>query len=372
MGHIQKRGDKNYLARWIDPDGRERAKKFTKKGDAEQWVIKKEAEKQAGTYVDLSNTTTVLEYARQWAAMRPHRATTAARTKAYIDHHVAATKIANRKLSALLPSEVQSWATDRSKILAPITVRLLVSMLRSIMTSAVVDNLATKNPVVNIKLPKVAKRRIVPLTVEQVIHLADAMPDRCRAMAVVQAGLGLRVGELLGLRIRDVDFLHRVVRVRGQLSRDGREFLPRKNAEDGTEEDDDKAHVVPLPQVVAEALAGHIAAYPAHSESGLLFTSSTGRPYRQSHYGAQIFPAAVRRAGLPADITTHSLRHHYASVLLYAGESVVAVAERLGDTPAMVLRVYGHLMPDSEDRTRRAIDTAWTPEQETTNRTQHR
>jgi integrase len=46
-------------------------------------------------------------------------------------------------------------------------------------------------------------------------------------------------------------------------------------------------------------------------------------------------------------------------VLLAAGESVVAVAERLGhDDATMVIRVYGHLMPDSEDRTRRAVDDA--------------
>jgi integrase len=62
----------------------------------------------------------------------------------------------------------------------------------------------------------------------------------------------------------------------------------------------------------------------------------------------------------PAGVTSHDLRHHYASVLLAAGESVVAVAERLGhENATLVLRTYGHLMPDSEDRTRRAIDTAW-------------
>jgi integrase len=69
----------------------------------------------------------------------------------------------------------------------------------------------------------------------------------------------------------------------------------------------------------------------------------------------------VRRAGLPAGTTSHHLRHHYASVLLAAGESVVAVAERLGhENATLVLKTYGHLMPDSEDRTRRAIDAAWT------------
>jgi hypothetical protein len=47
-------------------------------------------------------------------------------------------------------------------------------------------------------------------------------------------------------------------------------------------------------------------------------------------------------------------------VLLAGGESVIAVAERLGhDDASMVLRVYGHLMPDSEDRTRRVVNNAW-------------
>ena len=69
---------------------------------------------------------------------------------------------------------------------------------------------------------------------------------------------------------------------------------------------------------------------------------------------------AVKRAGLPEGTTSHDLRHHYASVLLAAGESIVAVAERLGhENSSLVLSTYGHLMPDSEDRTRRAIDEAW-------------
>jgi integrase len=68
----------------------------------------------------------------------------------------------------------------------------------------------------------------------------------------------------------------------------------------------------------------------------------------------------VRDAGLPLGTSTHDLRHHYASVLLAAGESVVAVAERLGHEDAtLVLTTYGHLMPDSEQRTRRAVDDAW-------------
>lgn len=69
---------------------------------------------------------------------------------------------------------------------------------------------------------------------------------------------------------------------------------------------------------------------------------------------------AVSEAGLPQGTTSHDLRHHYASVLLAAGESVVAVAERLGHEDAsLVLSTYGHLLPDSDDRTRSAVDAAW-------------
>lgn len=72
---------------------------------------------------------------------------------------------------------------------------------------------------------------------------------------------------------------------------------------------------------------------------------------------------AAGTAELPTDTTSHTMRHHYASVLLAAGESVIGVAERLGhDDASLVLSVYGHLMPDSESRTRKAIDSAWNPD----------
>jgi len=351
MGHIQKRGERRYLARWLDPDGRERAKTFTRKSDAERHLASVEGAKLAGAYIDHANATTVVQYARQWAATRPYRPTTAARVKAYIDHHIAGTRIADRRLAALRPSEVQAWATDRSKVLAPVTVRLLVSLLRSIFTSAVQDRLVASNPVLRVSLPRSEKERIVPLTVLQVQALAAAIPERCSAMVITQAGLGLRIGELLALRTVDVDFLRRTVRIEHQLTKDGKELVPPKTPR--------SRRTLPLPQVVAEALAEHISKFGIDTD--LLFTTTTGKPYRQAHYGVQIFAAAVRKAGLPAGTTPHDLRHHFASVLLYAGESVVAVAERLGhENAALVLRTYGHLMPDSEDRTRRAIDDAWT------------
>ena len=94
------------------------------------------------------------------------------------------------------------------KVLSPTTVRLLVQTLRSVFNAAVQDRLIASSPVARLSLPRSENARIVPLTVAQVQALADAMPDRCRAMITIQAGLRLRIAELLALRLDDVTYGH--------------------------------------------------------------------------------------------------------------------------------------------------------------------
>jgi integrase len=220
----------------------------------------------------------------------------------------------------------------------------------SIYSSAVLDRLVAPSPVVRVQLPRDDRDRVVPLTVEQVQTPADAVPARYRAMVIAQAGLGLRIGELLALRLGHVDFLRRTVRIEWQIAPNTQVRAAPKTPR--------SRRTVPLLQVVADALAARIAEFPPGAD-GSLFTSSVG-VYLQDFYGSRVFTVAVKRAGLPAGTTTHDLRHHYASVLLVAGESVVAVAERLGhENATLMLKTYGHLMPGSEDRTRRAVDEAW-------------
>lgn len=354
MASVERRvrdGAVSWQARWRDPDGRQRKRTFPRKTDADRFLVTVEADKLGGRYVDPADRTTVVDYARRWAAARPHRPTTARRVSSLIETHTAGTRLGDRRLSAVLPSEVQSWATDRAAVLGPLTLRNLVSLLRSIYASAVLDRLVASSPVVRVQLPRHERERVVPLTVEQVRALADAMPERNRAMILTQAGLGLRIGELLALRVQDVDFLRRTARVEHQIAPGTRVRSVPKTPR--------SRRTIPLPAIVGDALAAHLRRCPA-GEDGSLFTTRTGGPYRHDYYGSIIFGAAVRRAGLPAGTTSHDLRHHYASVLLAAGESVVAVAERLGhENATLVLKTYGHLVPGSEDRTRRAIDEAW-------------
>jgi integrase len=346
---VHGQGDR-WQVRWRDDTGAQRKKSFAKKAAADRFETKVKADLSVGAYVDPFDRTTVAEYARRWVASRPHRPTTRRVVESLIDNHIAGTPLGGRRLASVLPSKVQSWATGRAAVLGPVTTRHLVSLLRSIFASAVLDRLSGSSPVVRVALPSHERARVVPLTVDEVRRLAETMPDRYRALVVTQAGLGLRVGELIALRLQDVNFLGRTVRVETQIPPGSRTRTEPKTPR--------SRRVIPLPQVVADVLAAHIAAFPP-VEDGTLFTTRAGAVVVHRLYGS-LLKTAVHKAGLPETTSSHDLRHHYASVLLHAGESVVAVAERLGHQNAnLVLTTYGHLMPDSEERTRKAIDSAW-------------
>jgi hypothetical protein len=117
--------------------------------------------------------------------------------------------------------------------------------------------------------------------------------------------------------------------------------------------------VIPLPQVVVDALAAHLAAFPAGPD-GLVFTTEAGGPLRRSGFGNAWRKATVD-AGVPGFVF-HGLRHYYASLLIRHGESVKTVQERLGHASAVeTLDTYSHLWPDSDDRTREAVDCVLAP-----------
>jgi integrase len=341
---------KKWRARWYDPSGKECAKDFDLKRDANWHAADMEASKARGQYIDPHDKTTVTEYAWQWAESRPHKSRTARRTASTIENHIAATTLGPRRVAIVKPSVAQAWATGRSKVLEPSTLRLVVQTTSSIFRAAVRDNLIGTNPFVGLSLPDAVAVRLVPLTVEQARRAAAASPEHTEAMVVTQAGLGLRIGELLALRVQDVDFLRRVVRVEFQIPPNERERDEPKTVL--------SKRTIPLPQFVADALAAHIAGHPPLAD-GSLFYNSVGNLWTTSHY-ARVFAKAAARAGLAEGTTSHDLRHHFASTLLDQGLSVVAVAELLGHKDAtLVIKTYGHLVPGGEERARKAIELAW-------------
>lgn len=359
MGHIRDR--------WKDPrrtgvgkrwqvkyqvDGKERdGGSFDNKSVAKRRLTELEAGLHQGRWIDPNNPVTVTEQMRGHARTRMHNPRTARRVESLISTHVEGTPLGARRIVTVRPSEAQAWVSDRATVLASSTLRLLVTQVKGAFSAAVHDNLIPANPFQRVTLPRVERERVIPLTVSEVAQLAATVPDRYRAMIVAQSGLGLRIGELLALRVENVDFLRRMVRVEHQVDSMTLQLVAPKTSR--------SRRSVPLPEVVSLALSEHIRKYPP-APDGLIFHTRDGLPIRHDTYGNKVLVPAARKAGLPEGTTSHALRHHYASVLLAAGESVVAVAERLGhDDASLVLSTYGHLMPDMEDHTRRAIDAAW-------------
>lgn len=167
----------------------------------------------------------------------------------------------------------------------------------------------------------------------------------------VKTMLRLRQGEAFGLTVDRVSFLRRALTVDRQLV-----LLPGREPYLAPPKTVASVRTVPLPSVVVDGLAAHLAEYPPRGD-GFVFTTERGRPLRRTSFSAQAWQPAVAAAGLPAGTHFHDLRHFYASLLIRHGESVKVVQARLGHASAAeTLDTYSHLWPDSDDRTREAVD----------------
>jgi integrase len=347
MASISRRGDV-WRARFRGPDGRERARHFDRKVDARRWLDEQAASVVTGQWVDpRAGRVMFRDYAEQWRASQVHRPTTQAYVETNLRRHVYPV-LGDKPLSAVLPSDVQAWVKGMTSTLAPSTVGTVHGVVAGIFRAAVRDRRITANPCEGTRLPKVAKVRVEPLPVETVRGLETAMPGRYRALVTLAAGTGMRQGECLGLTVDRVDFLRRTLTVDRQLV-----TVPGRAPYLGPPKTAASVRTIPLPQAVLDALAVHLATFPADD---LVFTTSTGTPVTRTRFG-EVWRDAVKAAGAPLGTGFHGLRHFYASLLIRHGESVKTVQARLGHASAAeTLDTYSHLWPDSDDRTRAAVD----------------
>lgn len=339
-----------YRARYRDSSGKQHSKSFAKKLDAQRWLDEITAAVVTGQYVHpTAGRVTFRDYAEQWRLAQVHRPSTARYHETMLRRHVYPV-FGGRPIADVLPSHIQAWVAGLA--LQPPTVGIVHAIVAGIFRSAVRDRRIMANPCEGTRLPKVQPKLVEPWTTEQVQALIAASPAIGKAALVVAAGTGLRQGEILGLTVDRVDFLRRSLRVDRQLV-----STPRCEPSFGPPKTAASVRTVPLPQVVIDALAAHLAEFPAEPD-GLLFTTETGQPWGRSFFNHRIWSPARKGVGISAG-GMHELRHYYASLLIRAGESVKTVQMRLGHaTAAETLDTYSHLWPDADDRTREAVDAA--------------
>lgn len=354
-----------WVVRWRDEAGKQRKRGFRRKVDADRFRAEVEHTLSTGTYIDpAAGRATFQAYAEQWRLAQPHRSNTAVRTESGLRKH-AYPAFGGRPIASIRESQLQAWVTGLE--LAPSSVRTQWSTVRAVFAAARRDRIISIDPTEGVKLPELAIVEVVPLLVEQVDALAAGVPDRYRSLVEADAGSGLRQGEMFGLEVSHVDFLRGAIKVQQQIqpAKGHRvEICKPKNRH--------SLRTVPVGKVVTESLARHLATYPARDvevvdttgrkpvtrPARLIFTTHRGLPLHRGEFNERIWNPARAAAGVP-QAGMHDLRHFFASLLIRAGLSVKAVAKLLGHADAsMTLRVYAHLWPDDEDRSREAVDAA--------------
>jgi integrase len=343
---------RRWRCRWVDPDGKELTASYEKRADADAHIRRVGSELHTGSYIDpAAGQVTFRDYAEAWRKRQVHRDSSAEHVESRLRLH-AYPVLGDRRISDILPSQIQAWIAGVE--LAPSSVAVVHGIVFGIFRDAVRDKCIASNPCDGTKLPKAEPKQVVPPTTEQFETVRSKLPAELQALATFAAGTGMRQSECFGLVVDRLHLPQRsgdrsgTVTVNQQLSRGNPPKLgPLKTRA--------SYRTIPLPDVVVVALKEHLQQVPPGPD-GLVFTWR-GKPIPRSTFGYH-WGAAARSAKLSPRSGLHSLRHYYASLLIRYGESVKTVQARLGHASAAeTLDTYAHLWPDSDDRTRDAIDS---------------
>ncbi|WP_051362659.1 tyrosine-type recombinase/integrase [Amycolatopsis thermoflava] len=362
-----------WRVRYTDPNtGQPLTRSFDKKQDADLFDANVRADISRGQYLDLrAGEVTVREYAEQWRKTQVHRERTAARVEGAFRMHLYP-HLGDMQMNKVRSTHAKKWVKDMLEELAPSTLLIELTTVRSMFESAVGECIG-RNPFKGAGVGEIdPASRYIP-TAKEVHLLAKKIQPRWRPLPLLAAGTGLRPSELRGLEVGHVDFLRRVVRVEQQLIRTKTHGMHIAKVKTKT-----SLRTVEVPQLVLDELARHIQEFPPHPleltdarnprkiqrrEARLLFTSPTGQPVTDGSTWQKPWKAAVSGAGLPADFGLHGLRHYFATSLIHAGKSVKVVQMALGHAnPTITLNTYVHEWPGQDDRTRDVMEAALTIE----------
>ncbi len=238
------------------------------------------------------------------------------------------------ELAAATPADLEAYVGAlRDDGRAPATVARAVVAVRSLHSFCAAEGLLPADPAADVEPPSVPRglpKGLSEAEVEALLSIAgtDPVSRRDRAILEVLYGTGMRIAELVGLSLGDVDLGDGLVRVLGKGS---------------------KERVIPLGRLAREALvdwlgpAGRPAMAPARwarrgDEEAVFLNQRGGRLTRQGAWG--IVAGHGRRAGLQRKLSPHALRHSCATHMLDHGADIRAVQELLGHASISTTQVY--------------------------------
>ncbi len=362
-GTITKRADGRWEARLSLSDGKRRC--FY--GKTRQEVARKlaEAQRQVESGLPLVNERqTVDQFFAFWLDTMRHvvKPRTWIRYEDFARLHIVPV-LGRVAIAKLTPQHIQGlYAQKLKEGLSPTTVRHFHMMLHRALDQALRFGVVQRNVTELVDPPRMNRHEMSVLTPEQArALLVAAAGDRLEALYVLALSTGMRQGELLGLRWRDVDLEHGVLSVRATLQFINGQFVfaEPKSARSRRQ--------IALSKRAVEALLGHrIRQLEECSALGsawdvtydLVFPNQVGRPMNASNMIRREFHPMLKRAGLPY-IRFHDLRHTAATLLLRQGVNPKIVSEMLGHASVSItLDLYSHVLPDMQQMAAEAMDAA--------------
>lgn len=355
MASIKRRPNGKWRARYRDEGGREHARHFERKIEAQRWLDEVTASVITGVYVDpRAGRVSLDRFYAEWSK----RQVWVESTRENADLAVGSTGFKDLPLKSIRRSHVEAWVKKMDSKLAATTIRTRFIVVRSVFRAAIADRFIAEDPCEGVALPRTRRPEAsmgIPTPEEVGLLIAHADSGRVstrkgfRAYVQLCAFAGLRKGEASGVQVGDIDFLRRTLRVERQIQRDGSTFkvCPPKYGSEGT---------VYLPGALMTELAQHVASHAAgEGPARWLFPYRDGPLYDN---GVNWRWKATRTSARLTQFSIRDLRHFYASGLIASGCDVVTVQRALGHESASVtLDTYAHLWPQGEDRTRTAAES---------------
>ena len=317
------------------PGGRRVTRSAPLKGTVQTWAAEEERRLRRGEWTDPRHRrVTVGDWFERWAAARVVEVETTRGDRAGHDRILA--EFRSVPIGALTRLDVQSWVKTMSvEGVGAHAIRRAYNGLATAMNAAVDEGLIATSPCRRITLPPTPAKIPPWFTPAQVDALVAKLPEPHATMTLVMVWCGLRWGECAGLRVEDVDWLRRRIRVVGAMTQAGAWKEYPKTSRSRRE--------IPCPGWLIERLS---TIEPAR---GLIFTTRRQSRNLTGTNWRVVWDEAIEAAGVP-DYTPHACRHTAASWLVQAGATLYEVQAFLGHEDPKTTMRYAHLAPDSAER----------------------
>ncbi|MCP8973107.1 tyrosine-type recombinase/integrase [Bacillus licheniformis] len=348
---------------------RKRKKKrgFETKKEAESALAKLLTEIESSDYIEPSKIL-LADYLKDFIKIR-HReleASTFKTERGNLITHVIP-ELGHLPLSKITSARLQKFVNDLSteKGLKPSSVKKVFDPFKIALDRAVKLELIAKNPAKAVILPKITRDEMTVWTKEDVERFLNfAQKDRMFMLFHLALTTGLRQGELLGLRWKDIDMEKGVLRVVQVLTREG-ELKPRGKTAAATRTVTLMKETIPLLKKHKALLASEkLRAGKDYQDLDLVLPSSKGTPLLPRNTN-RTFDRLVREYNAMANklkevnkievptlakIRFHDMRHTHATLLLLADVNPKVVAERLGHSKVSItLDTYSHVLPSMQE-----------------------